>query len=67
MQIDPITQILNSIYNKKFATEKEIEKINNDVKIIIDDAVKFAENSNFPDKEDLYKNVYKQNNYPFIK
>ena len=67
MKIDPITQILNGIYNKNFANEKEIEKINTDVKKIIDDAVIFAENSNFPNKEDLYKNVYKQNNYPFIK
>ena len=56
-----------SIYEKKLASEKEIEKINNEVKKIIDDAVKFAEDSSFPKKEDLYKNVYKQSNYPFIK
>ncbi len=67
IKIDPITQILNSIYEKKLASEKEIEKINNEVKKIIDDAVKFAEDSSFPKKEDLYKNVYKQSDYPFIK
>ena len=64
IKIDPITQILNSIYEQKLASEKEIEKINNEVKKIIDDAVKFAEDSSFPKKEDLYKNVYKQSDYP---
>ena len=67
IKIDPITQILKSIKDKNLASEKEIEKINNEVKVTIQEAIDFAENSSFPKKEDLYKNVYKQDNYPFIK
>ena len=55
------------IKKNKFATEKEIEKINQEVKEIIADAVKFAEDSPFPTEQDLYDSVYEQKDYPFIK
>ena len=55
------------IKNNKYATEKEIEKINQEVKEIVADAVKFAEESPFPTEQDLYDSVYEQEDYPFIK
>ena len=66
-KIDPINTTLEVIRKNKFATEQEIEKIQNDVKEVIAEAIKFAEESPFPVKEDLYNSVYEQSDYPFIK
>jgi len=66
-KIDPINTVLNTIKEKKYATEKDIEKINIEVKNIIAEAVKFAEESPFPVEKDLYDSVYEEKNYPFIK
>ena len=66
-KIDPITTILEVIKKNKYASDKEIEKINQEVKEIVADAVKFAEESPFPTEQDLYDSVYEQEDYPFIK
>ena len=66
-KIDPITTILEVIKKNKYASDKEIEKINQEVKEIVADAVKFAEESPFPKEQDLYDSVYEQEDYPFIK
>lgn len=64
---DPILQVLDVIYKKKYATEKEIEAIEEKVKAIVEEAVEFAEESPFPEPEDLWKYAYLEENYPFIK
>ena len=66
-KIDPITTVLEVIKNKKYASEKEIEDINQEVKKIVAEAVQFAEESPFPTEQDLYDSVYEQADYPFIK
>jgi pyruvate dehydrogenase E1 component alpha subunit len=66
-QKDPIEQVLATIRKNNFATEKEIEAIEERVKQIVEESVKFAEESPYPDPEDLYKDVYVQADYPFIK
>ena len=66
-KIDPINKVLETITENKYATQKEIEKINQEVKNIIADAVSFAEESAFPIEQDLYDSVYEQKDYPFIK
>lgn len=66
-KIDPITTVLEVIKNKKYASEKEIEDINQEVKKIVVEAVQFAEESPFPTEQDLYDSVYEQADYPFIK
>lgn len=64
---DPIQFVLNRIEDKKFATEEEIEAINEKVKKEIDECVKFAEESPWPDISELYNHIYVQEDYPFIK
>ena len=44
-----------------------LKAINQEVKETIADAIKFAEESPFPVKQDLYDSVYEQEDYPFIK
>ena len=66
-KIDPINTTLEFIKENKYASDKEIEAINQEVKETIADAIKFAEESPFPVKQDLYDSVYEQEDYPFIK
>lgn len=63
---DPIDKVLNVIYQKKYATEAQIAEINNKVKNLVDESVKFAEESPLPEPAELYKDVYTQADYPFI-
>jgi len=66
-KIDPINTTLEVIKKNKYASEKEIEAINQEVKETIANAIQFAEDSPFPVKQDLYDSVYEQEDYPFIK
>ncbi len=66
-ELDPITNVLKTIYAKKYATEKQIEDINTRIEKLILDAVKFAEDSPLPSAEELYEDVYATPGYPFIR
>ncbi|PUZ23131.1 pyruvate dehydrogenase (acetyl-transferring) E1 component subunit alpha [Chitinophaga parva] len=63
---DPINVTLKTILSKKWATEAEIEAINEKVKKEVEDCVKFAEESPWPSDDELLKDVYVQQDYPFI-
>jgi pyruvate dehydrogenase E1 component alpha subunit len=63
---DPIEVVRKTILDKKFASEAELEAI--DAKVIgqVEESVKFAEESNFPDPKEALTDVYEQQDYPFI-
>lgn len=63
---DPILKVLNSIKTNKYATDKQLDKIHEDVKNEILDAIKFAEDSPFPEPKAMYEDIYAEE-YPFIK
>ena len=63
---DPINHVLNTLKNNDWVTEEEIEAINSRVKNQVEDSVNFAENSPFPDDSELYKDIYAEDDYPFI-
>ena len=65
-KIDPISKVLDKIKKNKWATDQEINAIQDDVKAIIKEAVDYAESSPFPTNDSLYENVYAEE-YPFIK
>ena len=65
-KIDPISKVLDKIKKNKWATDQEINAIQDDVKAIIKEAVDYAESSPFPSNDSLYENVYAEE-YPFIK
>ncbi|UCE94665.1 MAG: pyruvate dehydrogenase (acetyl-transferring) E1 component subunit alpha [Flavobacteriaceae bacterium] len=66
-KIDPITQVLDVIKKKKYLTEKQIQSINDEVKDMVSECEKFADESPYPEKQQLYDVVYEQEDYPFIK
>lgn len=63
---DPIITVKLAIEENKWADEAWFEEINNKIKAIVDESVKFAEESPYPDPSELYKDVYVQQDYPFI-
>ncbi len=63
---DPIEVVKNAILEKKYADEKWIEEIGEKIKQIVDESVKFSEESPWPDAAELYKDVYVQQDYPYI-
>jgi pyruvate dehydrogenase E1 component alpha subunit len=46
--------------------EEEIEAINERVRLQVEESVQFAEESPWPSDDELLKDVYVQEDYPFI-
>tara|TARA_B100001093_G_scaffold478517_2_gene506768 strand:- start:13428 stop:14429 length:1002 start_codon:yes stop_codon:yes gene_type:complete len=65
-KIDPITKVLDMIKKNKWATDQEIQAIQDQIKATVKEAVDYAESSPFPSNDSLYQNVYAEE-YPFIK
>jgi len=64
---DPIEQVKKTLLDNNISSEDQISQIDSKVKSKIDAAVKFAEESQFPNPEEAFKDVYVQEDYPFIK
>lgn len=65
-QRDPIEVVRKAILDKKLATEKDLEAIDNKIIQEVEASVKFAEESKFPDPSEALTDVYDQKDYPFI-
>lgn len=63
---DPLITTKATIIEKKYADEKWFEEVGDEVKRIVDESVKFAEESPYPEVHELYEDVYVQEDYPFV-
>jgi pyruvate dehydrogenase E1 component alpha subunit len=63
---DPITVYENRLRQKNIIDEAGIEEIQNEVRAIVDDAVKFADASPHPDLKELYTDILSES-YPLQK
>lgn len=66
-KLDPIEQVLATLKKNKWIDDAGIEKMEAKVKALVDESVKFAEESAFPDPSEIYNDVYVQQDYPYIK
>ena len=64
---DPIGIIETKMLSNKIVSQKEIDEINERINAEIEDAMKFADESSFPDPSALYEDNYVQEDYPYIK
>ena len=64
---DPIESTLTFLKSEFNFQEADVEIINERVKAQVEEAVQFAEESPWPDDSEVYKDVYVQEDYPFIK
>jgi pyruvate dehydrogenase E1 component alpha subunit len=65
-QRDPIEVVKKSILDKKFASEKDLEAIDTKIHDTVEESVKFAEESKYPDPSEALKDIYAQRDYPYI-
>lgn len=63
---DPLQMVRKTILDKKYASEDELGAIDKRVDDIVVQSVKFAEESPWPDDSEVLKDVYIDQNYPFI-
>jgi pyruvate dehydrogenase E1 component alpha subunit len=63
---DPIETTMNKLKEKFGVSDEEIEEINDRVKNEVAEAVKFADESPYPDDDEVLKDVYAEDDYPFI-
>jgi pyruvate dehydrogenase E1 component alpha subunit len=63
---DPIEQVLTVLRSNKWIDDAGVEAMEAKIKAIVEESVQFAEESPFPTAEELYKDVYMQEDYPYI-
>lgn len=63
---DPILLVQHTLLENNWATQEELDKIVDEVKADVEECEKFAEESNFPPQDTMYKYTYSQDDYPFI-
>ncbi len=63
---DPVKVTEQKLLDRGYATEADIKEIKSAIKAEIDEAVKFAEASKFPDPSQLYTDNYVEDDYPFL-
>ncbi|MEZ4804683.1 MAG: pyruvate dehydrogenase (acetyl-transferring) E1 component subunit alpha [Bacteroidia bacterium] len=63
--LDPLETSKATILKQKFATEAELEAMEDQILERVAKSVEFAENSDYPDPSELYTDVY-EGNYPYI-
>lgn len=63
---DPIECIRAKLLAAKWATEEELKAMDQKIKAEVEECVKFAETSPYPDPSEAFKDVYAQPDYPYI-
>jgi pyruvate dehydrogenase E1 component alpha subunit len=63
---DPITKVANTILENGFATKEDLQFIDQKINALVDESVRFAEDSPWPADDELLKDVYIDEQYPFI-
>ena len=63
---DPIHALLDTINKNKIASEEEIREIDDRVEKAVAESVTFAEESPWPNDDEVLKDVYVDQHYPFI-
>jgi len=64
---DPIETTKAAILKEGYADEKWFEEMDEKIKGIVDESVRFSEESPWPDPSELYTDVYVQKDYPYIR
>lgn len=65
-QRDPIQMVLKTILDNNFASQSDIDAINKRVNDKVIESVKFAEESPWPNDDEVLKDIVMEENYPFI-
>jgi len=64
-QKDPIRRLKKYLLDEDILDEDGVDKIHNSVEDTVMEAIDFAEESDFPEKEALYDHMFVEDDYPF--
>lgn len=64
-QLDPIEGVRATIIEHQYASESDLEAIEAKVNAIVEESVKFAEESAYPNVSEAMTDIYFEPNYPF--
>jgi len=64
-QRDPVEVVKKTILDNQFATEDELNAIEAKIMDVVEDSVRFAESSAFPDPSEAMKDIYFEQDYAF--
>ncbi len=62
---DPISKVRTTILSNQFASEADLKAIDDRIGLVVDESVRFAEESPWPDDSELLKDVYLDTEYVF--
>jgi pyruvate dehydrogenase E1 component alpha subunit len=62
----PIQKVLITLQKNNWIDENGIEAIEDKVKALVTESVQFAEESPYPEPDELYKDVYAEPNYHYL-
>jgi pyruvate dehydrogenase E1 component alpha subunit len=65
-KLDPIETTKATILAAGYATEAELDAIEEEIIKTVEESVTFSENSPYPDASELFKDVYVEDDYPYI-
>ncbi len=63
---DPLLSTKHAILENKYADDAWFAAVEAEVKQVVEASVKFAEESPYPSVDELYKDIYVQEDYPFV-
>ncbi|MFT2009649.1 pyruvate dehydrogenase (acetyl-transferring) E1 component subunit alpha [Pontibacter sp. 13R65] len=63
---DSIEAVKATILVNEWATEEELNQIDEKIKQLVAESVTFAEESPYPDPKELYTDIYVEQDYPYI-
>jgi len=63
---DPIIRLKAYIIERDLATNDELDVVDEEVKKVVLDSVSYSDENPFPELEEIYENVYAQEDYPFL-
>lgn len=64
---DPIESVRQTILENSYATEEELQAIDDKIKAQVAESVEFAETSPYPAPEELFTDIYVQKDYPYLR
>ena len=64
---DPIIRLKAYLIESGLSDNDDLDQIDKEVKEVVAEAVRFADESPLPELSEIYEHVYAENDYPFIK
>ena len=64
--LSPIESVRQTILENKYASEEDLQAIDDKIKQQVLESVEFAESSPYPEASELFTDIYVQKDYPYL-